>query len=342
MEVTSNQNRHNIIEEQKKNSKEFACLFLDDIGEKIEKKDVYLFLESVVIGFSIKKEYPHSGLLFQPLKNQSGDVDSMALIKIYYLEKEISEFNEVPLHISISLVSRYLLNDRIKYNYNDSTSPSYEALQIWEKKLKPVDLIEEDYCFDIINKNFYNKKTREEIDAKTILKNIFVGHLKTVKRLGGAFFRFKYKLNVFGEKSLIICMLIRWINSVIFSRRIPKDDKSYDHIAYELFLKPIPHKLLVLVQPNELKILGTTFYVAKRSILISSFMFFSTYVITYFYFPETNKLIDIFVGDNLFVATSFIIVWFFIYDSCLPHLLLGLSNTLTRIANYTRNKKISV
>jgi len=338
MERTSNQNRHNRIEEQEKNSKEFACLFLDDI----EKKDVYLFLESGVAGFSVKKEYPHSGLLFQPLKNQNGDVDSVALIKIYYLEKEISEFNEVSLHISISLVSRYLLNGRIRYNYNDPTSPSYEALQIWEKELKPVDLTEEDYCFNIIDKNFYNKKTKEKIDAKTILENIFVGHLKTVKRFSGAFFRLKYNLKAFGEKGLIICRLIRCINSVIFSRRILKDDESYDHIAYELFLKPIPHKLLVLVQPNELKILGATFYVAKRSILISSFLFFSTYVITYFNFPEINKLIGVFVGNNLFIATSFIIVWFFLYDGRLPHLLLGLSNTITRIVNYVRNKKISV
>ena len=175
-----------------------------------------------------------------------------------------------------------------------------------------------------------------------ILKNIFEAHLKTVKRFSGIPFRFKHRLKASGEKGLIICGLIYWINSTIFSRRIPKDDRSYDYIAYELFLKPIPHKLLVLVQPNELRIFGTTFHVAKRSVLISSFLFFSTYLITYFHFPGINSLIDVFVGNNPFVAASFIIIWFFFYDGCLPHLLLGLSNTLTRIASYARNKRISV
>lgn len=317
---------------------EFSNLFLNN--EEKEKK--VLFVDTSAIGFSITKEYPETGLIFKPLKNQKGEFDSVALIKIYFRTDNINDFKKVPIYASISLVSRYLLNGRFRYHYEDQESPSLEDLQGWDKAPKPIDLIEIEHTFDTTNNKIYSKKGTE-VNPKVFVENLFKEHIKTAKRIAGLPFRMKVSSrDFFSNKLLLISKSIHWICKVVFLREINQDNRSHDTIAYELYLKPVPHSVFILKQQRELNIFGTEIPVSKYSVIITSFLFLSFYTLVYIFYPSFKENFDHLIKENTFITPSIIIVWFVFFDNWLPHILLFISNNIIRLANNVRNWKIRV
>lgn len=322
------------------NSKQFSDLFLSEE----EKETLVTFREDDgAIGFSITKEYPYKGILFKPLINQEGGIDSVALIKIYFLPKEIDENGRTQLYSSVSLVSKYLLDGKFRYDYDDKRSPSSGDLQAWNKALKPIDVIEIDYLFNIKESKIYSKKDSKQIEPKKYIEKLFKDHLKTARRFSGMPFRLKFNSrNILSSNLLIIPRIIHWLCKYVFSRDINKDNRNYDHIGYELFLEPVPHRLFTLKQQRELKIFGTEIPVSKHSVIITPFIFLTGYFLGIFLFPEFGKYIDLITAKNSVIATSFIIVWFVIFDSIVPHLLLSISNIIVRFCKKIRNWKIKI
>ncbi|MDO8572460.1 MAG: hypothetical protein Q7S11_01660 [bacterium] len=319
-------------------SEQFSNLFLRD-----EQKDTRVnFADLGVVGFSITKEYPKTGLIFQPMRNQKNEVDSVALIKIYFVLENVDKNDMCPLSVWISPASKYLLGGRIRYNYEDQDSPSEEALLEWQKALKPPELLEDAYIFNTKTNKILNSTNNAEVNTHEIIEKIFLEHLKTAKRFRGLPFRLKLNTrDFFANYPLLICKGIYIVNKQVFSRDIP-DTRSYDTVAYELFLKPIPHGLFQIKQPKDLKIFGTELPISKNSVIYTAFIFVSLNLIGYFWFPSLDKGMAYLFAKNTFLTASVVIIWFIVFDNWLPHILLSVSNLIVKLADWSRRKKIKV
>lgn len=320
------------------NSEQFSKLFVQG-----DEKDLVPFNEEGVVGFSILKNYPEVGLLFKPIKNQNGGFDTVALIKIYAVISEKREDNKIPINIWIGPVSGYLLKGKFRYDYKDLESPTAESVSAWEKSVKPIELIENEYSLNLENNKVLDK-SGTIIDSKKVIERIFGEHMKTVRRFAGMPFRIKLNTKNFVVYSLSkIFKLIYLINERIFSREIITDTQSLDGPMYKAFLKPAPLKLFKIPQGRLIRISSIEIPVSKWSAIVTAFLLVLVGILDYLYSPSIfNLLMDLLSKSTEIVGVSTLTIWILIYDYLLPMSLFLLSNLLIILANLVASIRIKI
>ncbi len=145
---------------EEKSAEFFEVLNITTQGEVIHWRD------DDAIGFTILLSYPHDKS-FIPVKNRDGSDDSVVMVKIGYLIRDIREKGDTRLLVSVNKSSRYLLKDHFRYNFEDAESPSKSAVEASERSRQPIDLEEyEKFIYNINSKKIRNSKKNQNKKIK--------------------------------------------------------------------------------------------------------------------------------------------------------------------------------
>ncbi|MFA7717528.1 MAG: hypothetical protein WC875_02340 [Candidatus Absconditabacterales bacterium] len=317
-------------------SEQFANKFILTDEEKKEG-NLVLFSGSGEIGFSIKKDYEQD-ILFKPSKTKTGEDDSVALIGISYEYK--SENNGlVPIYISISKQSKYLMRGHYDYNFSDPSSPTKESLEISNRSTLPAEFESYGYYFYNINENCFIENG-EKIEPRKIIDDLYQKHIKTAHKFSGIPFRSKMRLkNIIVNSSRVLILFLKRILKKGFGRDLQRkgsDDflSSFDFEAYK-------KEDLLPTSPNKISILGFETNITKQSFLTLCFIIILLYALNIYWwnvrFIRAKELFSsqIFLGALIILSVSS-------FDSKVPILFFWMINGLIKIKNKFMFMKIKV
>ncbi len=290
-------------------------------------EEIIPWIDDDAVGLSIIKNYPENSL-FVPARNLNGEPDSVALIKIGYTNsKNIEkEENNVNLFISISKVSRYLLNNHWNYDFKDPKSPTEESLKKSKESKQPIDLEDAQYQYNLPTKRFYNSEKKKYVEAGEIVEEIYKLHLKTLRAVG---FRAKIKLQKqIIEYSYPINKLLIRTNFILFGRKI-KESKNFSTGIFETY----SHNDLIDLTTEKTKILGSDFPITNQT--ARTFVAFITVLFLFKIYSGRDILGIMYLvqksSENNLLLASFTATLLFIFDRVIPHLILLLVNVLIRL-----------
>ncbi len=299
------------------------------------------------IGFSILKKYPDKKL-FKPVKNNSGEDDSLMLIKVFIMREVVKE-GKVLVGLTISNVSQYKIeNENIwfehQYEWGNHLCPTKESMEISKKSIEPINLEETNsYYLDIENKQFFDiKKPNQPIKGSTLIDKIYTLHLETISRTPKNFYfraRIKFYRILSNITEAIGKLLMRMLKSG-FSKKL---DNKYDSI---LFSKKINFEQRadssaedsIFIKYDEL------FYIHKPIFFSLTTVLIFLYILKEYYSKDILHIIDFFQKnkeDQVFFV-SFIIFVMLAVNWLLPKVLLFLLNVMVKIHNWSAFKKVRI
>jgi hypothetical protein len=275
--------------------------------------------DSSAVGFSVLKEYPDN-IQFIPVKDRSGLNDSVCLIKIGYLIKNINT-DEVALLISASKGSKYLFEHHF-YDFNNSSGPTKESVLASERSKQPADLEEYSrFVFKISEGKFWDTEKNQYVSGSDLIEYIWHLHLKSITYLP---FRskLKFKKVAFRLRDYIFPILKSILKLIGWEINVGKDDFLIG------FTKPYSFKTHMRKEESE-KIVFLGIPVPKASTFIVMF-FILTSLITKFYLNEDILRITDFIkkeiGDHQIFQLAFVIVVIYSVDFILPRIFVYLLN----------------
>ncbi len=147
----------------------------------------YIPFKDRKVGFSVQRQYPPD-IRYKPPKRKDGTPDTVALIRVLYFHP--TEVNEpvnpgkVPLSLSISTHSRYLIN-HFEYNFDDDNCPTRQSISLSKSTPRPIALdSKSEYFYDHHNNSFINNRS-ESLKGKEVLDRIFQLHCNTIHVVKG-------------------------------------------------------------------------------------------------------------------------------------------------------------
>lgn len=325
-------------------SQDFYNLF-DIKDADIVKKNVWS--SGPDTGFSILKKYPNK-TLFKTVKNNSGEDDSLMLIKVFIM-KEVVKEGRVLVGLTISNVSQYKIeNENIwfehQYDWDNPLCPTKESMKISKKSIEPINLEETNsYYFDIDKKQFFDiKKPNQPIKGASLIDKIYTLHLETIRRTPkNAYFRIRIKFyrGLASLTEAVGKLLMRMLKSG-FSKKL---DNKYDSI---LFTKKInfeqradsSNEDSIFIKYDEL------FYIHKPIFFSLTALLILLYILKEYYCKDILHIIDFFQRnkeDQVFFV-SFIIFVMLSVNWLLPKLLLLLLNIMVKIHNWSAFKRVRI
>ena len=292
------------------------------------------------VGFSLLKEYPDKGL-FTPINNKKGEKDSVAMIRIWYMTREISEDEDqkkVRLSVAIIKSSRYLFKHHF-YNFEDDDSPTKVSLAESKASRQPVDLEESSrYEFRIVEKRIYDLKKNKYVEPEEIVNQIYKLHLSLITNI-------PFQILAFSQKKLIESIAptskyLKIVNLYLFGRRIKK---TKDFAAG--IITPYPLDSLEDSLPLEAraKILGSDFPISFRTAGTFIAFFSVVYLINYIWHFDFLGIVKLMSSTtNAFFLAILTGGMLLLFDRVIPYSILLLINLLIRLNWYLMSLKIKI
>ncbi len=296
--------------------------------------------DSDAIGLSILKDYPDKSL-FVPTLNKKGEKDSVSMIRIWYLIKDVIEENnsrKVKLNIAIIKSSRYIFDHHF-YIFEDEDSPTKTSIAISKASRQPIDLEENSrYELQIDSLKIYDLKKDKYVSSKEVVEEIYKEHLNTLTNL---FFQLKMMSRDLVVNSIDpINKFLKKINYYLFNKGFKKTNDFGTGI-----LTPYPLRDLEdLTPPTErLKILGSNFPISYKTSATFVTFFSIVFFLRYYYnfdFLGIVKFINS-LSSNFFITVLTIAMLLF-FDRGIPYSILYLINQLIKLKWYLATLKIKV
>ncbi len=283
------------------------------------------WIDQEAVGLSVIRDYP-DGISFIPAKNSSDEKDSVALIKIGYLAREVKD-NKITLVVRISKQSQYLLGEHWDYNFEDSKSPTRASIEESKASKQPFDLEElSRYQYSIDNKQFYDLRDKEQVEPSTIIDKIYKLHLKTID---DPIFRTKVKLK---EKGISFTdptkKFLSNLNYWLFGRQI-KESKDF---AAGIF-KPYSDQDLVDLTTEKIKLLGSDLPVTNQTARTFIFFLLIIFLTKYYSGYDILGLYNLiqYGKDNNLLLITLVTGALFIFDRVFPRVIFKLINFLVKM-----------
>lgn len=152
------------------------------IQEDKNYKDFIAFKDGKA-GFSIKRQYP-AEIAFKPPVTKDGSQDTLAMIRVLYNPKNVSEaeldLTKVPIWIDIGKHSKYYYN-HFGFNFDDDDCPTEESLAASQASPRPVDLdFPDDFFFNHSAGEFVDKNGKR-YSGPQVLQFVFDQHCDTTR-----------------------------------------------------------------------------------------------------------------------------------------------------------------
>ncbi|GEM_PF-4133573 len=289
------------------------------------------------VGLSVIKDYPDKGS-FIPAKNKKGEKDSVAMIRMYYLQPDLGEEKKevVPLNVSIHKANRYLFNHPI-WNFDDETSPTEESLQESKTSKQPIDLEEfSRYELHLNKEKIYDLKAEKYVSPTEVIEEIYKTHLDTTKNI-------PFQAKMIAQKRIIevidpINNFLKAVNYYLFGKRI----KKADDIGVGIF-KPYAFKDLndLTLTSEKPKILGSDFPISYQTAGTFVVFFSMLFLLNYYFHYDFLGMVSLINGTNssffLAVLTAAMLL---IFDRVIPYFILLIINLLIRFRLYLMFLKI--
>lgn len=283
-------------------------------------------ISDVKCGISLQKKYPNN-IRYKPPKTKNGIPDTYALIKIVHRHPDdkhlpAKKSNRMPIHVSITCFSRYLVN-HFDYYFEDEDCPT--RISIEESKItpKPISLnYTDDFYYDYNLKSFIDNKNNK-ISGTNIINKVFKEHCNTVHPIKG--FGLKTKLNL--SSSLIsLCnstvnLLIK-ILQMIFGRTLDSDPFYANYYGYE-------RKDLKKLKTDSIEIFG--YKTGSKIIIIFCIISIISYLIYRYVNFNVPYIKKVFSNNLLTLTHSILILW--VLDVVLPHLIFNAINMIIKLRN---------
>lgn len=312
----------------------------EEFKQKFKLKDddeVTLWSETEAIGFTISRRYPNNSK-FIPAKTKNGEDDSIVAIWAGYYPSKIKN-NRADLYFRVGKASRYLFKNHWDYNFSDESSPTQDSLELSKKSSQPIELEERGFEYDILSGKFLDKEKGSEIQPGEIIDNLYNLHVQTTgTSFRGVILRAKHGSaeKTFGVLTGIIKFLIN-SNRQLLDKEIKKDK---GHLYG--FDGPYRHADLITLGTEKFSIPGTDLKLTKNAFILTSFIIFISFTVSYFY--EELRAIK-FLSDNsgnIFFDGSFAVVVYFLIDIVIPHIVLSITNLLIRLRWKLMNIKFRI
>lgn len=303
------------------------------------KDEVVLWKGDSAVGLSVLRDYPDNGK-FIPIRTNSGKNDSVALIRIGYLNEESTSSDKRELRVSVNKASRYLLNGNIDFIFGkqNDDSPSEASVKESRKSKQPVDLTDDSrYEINLQTKRIWDKEKKEITDLKKIVDSIYESHLKTLTHR--AFF---FRLQLW-SKELTVNMidpankLLKYLNFKFFGRTLRKSDNFALGIfeAYSL-------SDLIDSTTEKTKVFGSDFPITNQSARTIVILTLSLFLINYYFNYDILGLVNLTdaAKDNLLFQLSIVGGVVFVVDGVIPYAILLIINALIKTSVFLMKLKI--
>jgi len=295
---------------------------------------------SEAVGFSLLKDYPDKGL-FLPARNKKGEKDSIAMIRVWYLTRELIQAEDkkkVRLSVAIIKSSRYLFKHHF-YEFENEDSPTKVSLAESKASRQPVDF--EDfsrYEFLIDEKRIHDLKKNKYIEPEDVVNQVYKLHLNLITNI-------PFQIVAFSQKKLIESIdptnnFLKKVNLYIFGRRIKKTKDFGAGI-----ITPYPLDSLEDSLPSEAKakILGSDFPISFRTAGTFIVFFSIVYLIKYIWHYDFLGIVALMNSTtNAFFLAILTGGMLLLFDRVIPYSILLLINLLIRFQWFLISLKIKV
>ncbi len=293
---------------------------------------------SEAVGLSLLKDYQKNNA-FIPVKFPNGKNDSVAMIRVWYLTKDLHESKDakkVPLYVAVIKSSRYLIKNN--FYFLDKDSPTKESVSESKATRQPVDLeITSRYEFNLDEQRIYDLTKKNYVEPKEVVEYIYKLHIKTGAKI---LFRMQvYLQKIVLELIPITNNFLKKVNLYFFGKKI-KNSKDF---AAGIFTPYSYNDLEDLTQTSEKpKISGSDFPITYRAAGTFIGFFSIIYLIYYFFHRDIFGVVRLMNSTNNFFLAILTAGMLLIFDRLIPYSILFLINLLVRLNWYFMSLKIKV
>ncbi len=288
-----------------------------------------------VSGFSIVKAYSYKSK-FKPAITKEGKPDSVVLIKVGFYHKNIDSEYKAPLFIFISKASKYLLDNHIIYNPDDTGSPTEESLKESEKSWQPVDLREDErFVLNVKSKLIFDTQTNKNIFLRELVDYIYNLHIDTTKLRGLIFLKTKIFFKETTIKLIIVILKCLWDILSLTGKKIGGKlwvDSTLEIDRDNFFLlfrqdKYTEKDLIPIVDNQKFKLLGSDYIISFHALLFISVILVIFFIIDYMALSH-SKILFFFknYSDNQLFLASMLVIIYFLIDRVMPRIVVCLIN----------------
>lgn len=303
--------------------------------------------EPNVTGFSILREYPVS-CRFKPAYTAQGKPDHAVLVKVGFLHREINSEQKVSLLVSVSKASKYILNDGFfRYNYDDPSSPSEEALKKSANSSQPIDLTENGrFIFDLSSSEFFDTKKKKKVPVSEIINHVYRLHVDTANLKGFLLLKSQIRIRDFVVFILTKIILLLWDSLHVVGKKIEKKISNIpvERKTFHVFFtqtKFTSSDLISIPDDQKISLSGSDYKISIKATVILASIVLIFFLYNYFFpssFASSFPLFIRYKDEQLFLG-SFLIVCYFIIDSLLPRIAIFFINKLVTVKSRLMNVK---
>lgn len=292
------------------------------------------------VGISILIPYP-KGASFTPTKNQNGQTDSICMIRVgyYHKDKILSKYTTVPLHLTISKASRYILKHDW-YNYSDKDSPSEEAVKTSELSRQPESLDDNNRFEYHVEKNkIFDKKNHKYVSSRYLMTHIFNQHLRTLTNIP---FIIKIALQRMLVKAIdpVKIILIK-INLIFFGKRFKENTEFLVGILKPYNSNDLEDLSIISDKP---KILGSDFPITYQSATFFIVFILIIFISNHLWGFDFLGMVALFneANNNSVFLGSLIAALLIFFDRVIPLVIVFIINILIRFKSYLTFLRIEI
>ena len=275
-------------------------------------------------GFSVLRDYP-PGCGFLPVKKPDGKNDTKVLIKTGFARSAVKD-NKVALFVDAAKFELYL-SGRFRYNFEDTSSPTKEAVDKSNQSLQPVPLQEHGrYIYDIKTQTIHDTQNKKEVSTNELVDTIYKLHVQTIRGRKGTILKGKITAQqwVCGKAVPKMEFGLKWFNQKCFGKDIVKNKDDWG----EGLFRPIPHARLITLYPHTVPFFESATQISKMAVFWISL----TILVGHYLLPERWAL------DSV-SSIAAVILLVFVFDVWLPRAVLVLINILIRFRMWFGMKK---